>query len=162
MALVADGGARPVVLAVGDIPTTGEKAKRRVNVAAVLAFIRRHPPDHAFVEGAHAFRDQGASSGFIYGRAIGALEACVQGLLISMTIVEPAVWKRTHGLIRPKEIDPKDWAKVVKEHSRQRAIQLFPAAADQFARRLDHGRAESCLIAWHGLTLLRQGAIAAE
>lgn len=157
MALVAGGEAekrmyvRPTLLAVGDIPVTGEGAKRRVNVAAVLAWIRQHPPDHAFIERAQAFRDQGASSGFIYGRAIGALEACIQGLLIPMTIVEPSVWKRAHGLL-----------KTDKEASRQRAIQLFPSAAADLGRKMDHGRAEAALIAWHGLALLRQQAVAAE
>ena len=52
LAIVGLGGVsptyvRPTLLAVGDIPTTGDKAKRRVAVAATLEWIRKFPPDHA-------------------------------------------------------------------------------------------------------------------
>ena len=72
---------------------------------------------------------QGASSGFKYGRACGAIEAAVACWAIPMTIVEPA---------------GKD-----KEAARQRALQLFPAAHAMLARKKDHGRAEAALIACH-------------
>ena len=38
-----------------------------------------------------------------------------------------------------------------KERSRQRALELFPAAHALFARKLDHGRAEAALLALFGL-----------
>jgi crossover junction endodeoxyribonuclease RuvC len=38
-----------------------------------------------------------------------------------------------------------------KEAGRQRALQLFPAAHELFARKKDHGRAEAALIALFGL-----------
>jgi crossover junction endodeoxyribonuclease RuvC len=135
-------------IAVCDIPTTGEKAKRRVHVAGVLKFIRSaaRTPDHAFVERGQAMPDQGASSGYIYGRAVGALEACIEGLLIPHTIVEPTAWKKAHGLIKRE-----------KEDSRQRAIKLFPGASG-FERKMDHGRAEAALIAWYGIMLWDSGA----
>lgn len=138
----ADGG-HPRLLAAGDVPTTGEKAKRRVDVAAVLMFIRRHPPHHAVIERAQAMPDQGSSSGFVYGRAVGALEACVEGLLIPRTTIESLAWKKAHGLVKRE-----------KEDSRQRAINLFPGAL-AFARKMDHNRAEAALIAWYGIMLLR-------
>lgn len=141
---------RPTCLGVADIPTTGDKAKRRVNVAALLAWIRLNPPDHAYIERAQSMPDQGSSSGFIYGRAVGALEACIQGLLIPLTIIEPTAWKKAHSLVGRD-----------KEDSRQRAIMLFPNAAG-FERKMDHGRAEAALIAWYGCMLSRQNAVAAE
>jgi hypothetical protein len=153
-----ESGERPRVLLAGDIPTIGEDAKRRVHVAAVIAFIRKHPPDHAFIERAQAMPDQGASSGFNYGRAVGALEACVQGMMVPMTIIESSAWKKYHCLIKPAGTDGKAWSKIVKENSRQRAIHLFPDCP-YFARKMDHGRAESCLIAHYGLALLSQPAL---
>lgn len=150
LALVASCGphsdGRPRLLAVTDVPTTGEKAKRRVDVAAVLEFVRRHPPDHAVIERAQAMPDQGASSGFVYGRAVGALEACVDGLMIPSTVIESSAWKKAHGLLKRQ-----------KEDSRQRAVNLFPGAPG-FERKLDHNRAEAALIAWYGVMLLRGNA----
>lgn len=143
LALV-ESGQRPRLLAVSDVPTTGEKAKRRVHVASVLDFIRSHHPDHAVIERAQAMPDQGSSSGFVYGRAVGALEACVDGLMIPSTIIESVHWKKAHALIG-----------CGKEDSRQRAIRLFPEATS-FARKLDHNRAEAALMAWYGLMLLKE------
>ena len=60
---------------------------------------------------------QGASSGFKYGRAAGALEAVLACCEIPLTIVEPTAWKKTHHL-RGGD----------KEGARQRALQLFPGA----------------------------------
>jgi hypothetical protein len=156
LALIESGERHRVLLA-GDIPTLGEDHKRRVHVLAVLKFIRTHMPDHAIIERAQAMPDQGASSGFNYGRAVGALEACVQGLMIPLTIVETTAWKKAHGLIKPSDVDGKAWSKIVKENSRQRAIMLFPDAPF-FQRKLDHGRAEAALIASYGVQLLTQPA----
>lgn len=135
-------GGLPTLLGVIDIPTSGEKAKRRVDVAAVLAFIRLHNPTRAVIERAQAMPDQGASSGFIYGRSVGALEACVDGMLIPLTVIESTAWKKAHALI-----------KRGKEDSRQRAIRLFPDGHEWFKRKLDHNRAEAALIAHYGLSL---------
>jgi crossover junction endodeoxyribonuclease RuvC len=137
------------LLAVRETPTTGEKAKRRIDVPRVLEFVRSpgRTPDHAFIERAQAMPDQGASSGFIYGRAVGALEACVEGLMVPHTIIESAAWKKAHGLIKRE-----------KEDSRQRAIKLFPRSRG-FERKLDHNRAEAALIAWYGAMLLKSGSV---
>jgi hypothetical protein len=56
-----------------------------------------------------------------------------------MSIVEPSVWKKFHGL-RGKN----------KEQSRLRALQLFPPHA-LLARKKDHVRAEAALIGAFGL-----------
>ncbi len=136
-------GSAPRLLYAADIPTTGEKAKRRVDAIGVMKLIRSHHPDHGVIERAQAMPDQGSSSGFIYGRAVGALETCVDGLLIPLTVIESTAWKKAHALI-----------KTDKEASRQRAIRLFPSGHDFFARKMDHGRAEAALIAWFGLQLL--------
>lgn len=148
LALVRTSEAGVSLIAVSDVPTTGEGAKRRVDVAGVLEFIRSpgRTPDHAFIERAQAMPEQGASSGFVYGRAVGALEACVDGLMVPSTIIESSAWKKAHALI-----------KRGKEDSRQRAIKLFPGAPG-FERKLDHNRAEAALIAWYGAMILRSHA----
>jgi len=79
---------------------------------------------------------QGGSSGFKYGRAVGAIEAVIALCGVPLTIIEPTAWKKFHGL-RGGD----------KEASRQRALQLFPAAHEMLARKKDHGRAEAALIA---------------
>jgi crossover junction endodeoxyribonuclease RuvC len=134
--VVVSDGAAPQLLDTIDIPTTGVGAKERVDVLAMRAWIESYRPDHCVIERAQAMPKQGASSGFKYGRAAGALEAVVACCEIPVTIVEPAMWKRAQHL-RGGD----------KEGARQRALQLFPAAHERFARRKDHQRAEAALIA---------------
>ena len=123
-----------------DIPTVGTGAGERVDVAAVCTWIRQHKPTMALIERAQAMPRQGASSGFKYGRAVGALEAAIVTCEVPIEIIEPTAWKRFFRL------PGKD-----KELSRQRAIQLFPAAHAMLARKRDHGRAEAALIAFYGI-----------
>lgn len=152
LALIESGEGRRVVFAV-DIPVMGVASKQRVHARGVLQILQKHKIDHAFIERAQAMPDQGSSSGFNYGRAVGALEACVEGMMIPISFVEPTAWKKTHGLTKPAGIDAKEWRKVVKENSRQRAILIYPACPF-WNRKLDHGRAEAALIADHGLSIL--------
>jgi crossover junction endodeoxyribonuclease RuvC len=135
---IADGAA-PCLVDVIDIPIAGIGAKECVNVLALSIWIEKHKPQHALIERAQAMPRQGASSGFKYGRSVGAIEAVIACCGIPTTIIEPSMWKRFHGL-RGGE----------KEASRQRALQLFPIAHALFARRKDHGRAEAALIALAG------------
>jgi crossover junction endodeoxyribonuclease RuvC len=91
------------------------------------------------IERAQAMPHQGASSGFKYGRAVGAIEAAITLCSIPVEIVEPPAWKRFWKL------PGKD-----KESARQKALQLFPAAHEVPARKRDHNKAESALIALYG------------
>jgi Holliday junction resolvasome RuvABC endonuclease subunit len=152
LAMVSYGmpGAKLALLGVAEIPTTGEKAKRRVDVGAIIKFIQdRGPPHHAVIERAQAMPEQGSSSGFHYGRAVGALEATVEGMLIPHMIVEVSAWKKANGLIGRG-----------KEDSRQRAIKLFPGTRS-FDLKGDHNKAEAALLAWYGLMLLGANRTAA-
>ena len=132
-------GAAPQLIDAIDIPAIGVGAKERVDVAAIRNFIDRHKPTHALIERAQAMPKQGASSGFKYGRAVGAIEAAITQCSIPVEIVEPSAWKRFWKL------PGKD-----KESGRQKALQLFPAAHAALARKRDHGRAEASLIALYG------------
>jgi Holliday junction resolvasome RuvABC endonuclease subunit len=137
MAIVSfDDGAAPQLVSATDIPTVGIKAAERVDVLAVRTWIETHRPDQAVIERGMALPKQGASSGFKYGRACGALEAVIALCGIPVRIVEPTQWKKFHGL-RGKD----------KEAARALAIQKFPAAHALFARKKDHQRAEAALIA---------------
>ena len=129
-------GAAPQLLDAIDIPVTGIGAKERVDVLAIRTWIATHQPQHALIERAQAMPKQGASSGFKYGRAVGAIEAVLACCEIPMTIIEPTAWKKFHQL-RGGD----------KEGGRQRALLLFPAAHALLSRKRDHGRAEAALIA---------------
>jgi len=135
---VADGAASVLVECI-DIPVVGTGAKERVDVAAIRNFIDRHRPVRALIERAQAMPRQGSSSGFKYGRAVGAIEATVALCSIPMEIVEPSAWKRFWHL------PGKD-----KEAARQKAVQLFPGAHAVLARKRDHGRSEAMLVALYG------------
>jgi crossover junction endodeoxyribonuclease RuvC len=135
---IADGAA-PALVECIDIPVAGTGAKERVDAAGIRNFIDRHQPIRALIERAQAMPKQGASSGFKYGRAVGAIEATVALCSIPMEIIEPSAWKRFWKL------PGKD-----KESGRQKALQLFPAAHAALARKKDHGRGEAALIALFG------------
>lgn len=150
LALLEEGPGRLRVLDVIDIPTLGEAAKRRVDVLGVMKFIQRWNPDHGGIERAQAMPDQGSSSGYIYGRAVGALEACLTGCMIPWSLVEASVWKRAAGLIGQD-----------KEGSRQRALSLFPEAHGWLARKKDHNRSEAIMIARHVALLAAAGPMRA-
>jgi hypothetical protein len=133
-------GAAPALVECIDIPVVGTGAKERVDVAAIRNFIDRYKPIRgALIERAQAMPKQGASSGFKYARAVGAIEAAITLCSIPVEIVEPSVWKRFWRL------PGKD-----KESGRQRALQLFPSAHAALERKKDHGRAEATLIALYG------------
>jgi crossover junction endodeoxyribonuclease RuvC len=116
LAIVATVNGLPLLVDAIDMPSTGTGAKARVDVIAAAKWIGKHAPSAAYVERAQAFPGQGASSGFSYGRAVGALEAVVALCAIPMILVEASVWKRQLRL------PGKD-----KEAARQRALQLFPS-----------------------------------
>ena len=140
LAIVAvENGAAPRLIEAIDIPVIGTNAKERVDAIAIRVWISKHDVQHAFIERAQAMPRQGSSSGFKYGRAVGAIEATIALSGIPVTIVEPSVWKRFHKL-PGKE----------KEASRQRALEIFPASHALLARKLDHGKAEASLIALYG------------
>jgi crossover junction endodeoxyribonuclease RuvC len=140
LAVVSGDGNIGTLIDAIDIPTIGTGARERVDVAAIRDWILRHQPAFALIERAQAMPRQGASSGFKYGRATGALETAIVLSSVPIEIVEPSVWKR-HWRLPGKD----------KELARQRALELFPAAHAFFARKKDHGRAEAALLALHGL-----------
>jgi crossover junction endodeoxyribonuclease RuvC len=139
LSVIEINGGAPLLVDAIDIPVAGVGAKERVDVQAIRDFIEQYRPQHAFIERAQAMPKQGASSGFKYGRSVGAIEAAITLCAIPLTIVEPTMWKKFHQLHGGD-----------KEAGRQRAIQLFPAAHSLLARKMDHGRGDAALIALAG------------
>src|SRR5262245_25100250 len=110
-------GAAPVLVECIDIPVVGAGAKERVDVTAIRNFTDRHKPIRALIERAQAMPKQGASSGFKYGRAVGAIEATIALCSIPVEIVEPTAWKRFWKLTGKEQ-----------EGARKKALQLYPRA----------------------------------
>ena len=135
LAIVETINGLPLLVDTIDMPSIGTGAKARVDVIAAAKWIGKHAPSAAYVERAQAFPGQGASSGFSYGRAVGAIEAVVALCSVPMILVEASAWKRRLHL------PGKD-----KEAGRQRALQLFPSQHDLLGRKRDHGRAEAALL----------------
>lgn len=129
----------PKLIAAMALPVAGEGPKRRIDVSALKGWLRLYRPSVAFVERSQAMPQQGSSSGFIYGRATGSIEATVLCCDISLEIIEASAWKRRFTL------KGKD-----KEGSRQRALMMFPEHSQSFARKKDHNVAEAVLIAVFG------------
>ncbi len=140
LAIVSDANGVGILRDVIDIPTIGTGAAERVDVVAVRDWILLHQPSPALIERAQAMPRQGASSGFKYGRATGALETAIVLCAVPIEIVEPSAWK-WHWHLPGND----------KERARQRALELFPASHALLARKRDHGRAEAALLALDGL-----------
>ena len=94
----------------------------------------------AWIEDVHSMPRDGVASAHRFGRAIGVVEGVLGDQSISIRRVTPAAWKKAAGIRTGAD----------KEASRRRAIELWPAHADAFARKKDHGRAEAALVARHG------------
>lgn len=86
----------------------------------------------------------GVTGAFRFGEVFGALQMGVALCDVPVELVRPAAWKRVMRL------------KADKDAARQRASQLFPAYARQWARVCDHDRAEAVLLAVFGHRLLEQ------
>jgi crossover junction endodeoxyribonuclease RuvC len=99
LAIVSIGAnAAPCLIDAIDIPVAGIGAKERVDVLAIHNWIAQHAPQYALIERAQAMPKRGASSGFKYGRAVGAIEAVITCCGIPLTIIEPTAWKKFHQL----------------------------------------------------------------
>jgi hypothetical protein len=142
IAIIERGALRgtPRILDARNIPTTGADAKRRVDAVTFRDWILKYKPEEAFVERAQAMPDQGSSSGFLYGRAVGYLEAIAQCCGCRLTIIETRAWKH-HFKIFGSD----------KELSRQCALSLFMEAEPFMKWKKDHGIAEAVLIGLYGV-----------
>lgn len=141
-------GRTPALVACIDVPIHGEGAKKRVHAAKLADWLEPFAADIkvAYIERAQAMPDQGSSSGFLYGRCVGYLEATVLLSGIHLRTAEPSVWKRAMGLRGQG-----------KPASIANARLLVTGSSEALARKGDHNRAESMLIAVWGA--IQQGVL---
>jgi crossover junction endodeoxyribonuclease RuvC len=134
-----------------DVPVTGSGAKQSVDVILLQEWLQRHGSRHAYVERAQTMPRQGVSSGFKYGRVVGALEATLLLCGVPLIIVEPSKWKH-HFHLRGAD----------KEGARLLTIRMFPREHRFFARRKDHNRSEAVLIGIYGAGMVPRANTAIE
>jgi crossover junction endodeoxyribonuclease RuvC len=114
------------------------KAKREVSPQRLAMLVRGIDVRRAIVEKVSARPGQGVTSMFAFGRSFGVVEGVLAALNIPVTYVTPQHWRKGMQV------------REGKHGSRQRATELFPKYAGEFARVKDDGRAEASLIAYHG------------
>ena len=141
----------PKLIAVADMPVfqvrRGTGYKPEIDVHTLIALIKEWAPDCCWFERVGGMDGQSASAAFNFGRLAGMCEALVKASGARFDFVSPHIWKRGMGLVAAE-----------KDDSRVKAINRWPAMADQFARKKDDGRAEAALIAEYGrLELLKEG-----
>ena len=124
---------------IADMPTLddGPAGRPTINAPLLAALLRRWVPNEAVVEHVAARPGEAPSGAFAFGRSRGVIEGVLGALTIPVQFVTPAWWKRRVGI--PAGRDHKDTARSV-------AIARWPHLAETFSRKLDHDRAEACLI----------------
>ena len=134
-------------LEVVDMPTVeltrNGKVKREVSPALVADAIAGKGVKAAYLERVNAMPGQGVTSVFSFGRSTGILEGVLAAYAIPTTIITPQTWQKAAQV------------RDGKDGSRLRAMQVFPAYADFFARKKDDGRSDAALIAFYGSNLNR-------
>lgn len=133
----------PELIAVEDMPVVDGS----IDVATLAARIRQMSPDLAIIERVSAMPKQGVASTFKFGASYGALLGVIGALGIPSQLVTAPKWKKHFSL----DAD--------KEKSRAMALRLWPARAESFERKKDHGRAEAALLARWGAETWKGGAI---
>jgi crossover junction endodeoxyribonuclease RuvC len=138
-----------VVVEVLDMPTLADGSNRQLDVMAICRRIDKWKPRIAIIEnvqpmpsipGANGVRrGMGAASSFRFGFAVGQIRAIAVCYGLEVILAHPNVWKRQFGLKGPD-----------KEQSRQKALELVPAAMPWLARKRDHNRAEAVLLGLYG------------
>ncbi len=98
----------------------------------------RHPGAYvmAVLEQVNALPKQSSNSGFRFGQSDGIVRGVLGALGIRWIEVHPSVWKKRLGL-----------AGTEKDVARTFAIQRYPEAAADLARKKDIGRADAALLA---------------
>lgn len=124
------------------------KKSTRVNAAAVKGFLddtinslpfHHTSLCHAYVEQVGAMPDQGVTSMFTFGHAVGTVIGVIVGYGIPMTLITPQAWKKSAGLIGS-----------VKDAARSRAVQLYPDLRILDQKIKGQAVADALLIARHG------------
>jgi len=111
-----------------------------INPHALYDHIHTFKPDHAVIERASSRPKQGIASAWRFSAAYTTACVVVRMVGIPLTIITPSSWKKAMKLPGGKD---------GKEPARALAIDMFPLSAQHFSRKMDHGRAEAALLAYH-------------
>lgn len=126
------------LIAAEDVPI----ADGEIDAATLSARIEQMRPTFAIIERVASMPRQGVSSTFKFGAAYGVVRGIVGSLKIPSHLVTPTKWKRHFNLSSDKE------------ESRALALRLWPARAELFSRKKDHGHAEAALLARYGAEVI--------
>jgi crossover junction endodeoxyribonuclease RuvC len=124
----------PDRVAVYDMPVVDGE----INHHQLSHMIRSFGPDVAYIERVGPMPRDGVKQAWRFGSAYTAARVVVALLNIPTTLVTPAQWKKAMKVAG---------GPVGKEECRAKAIQLFPACAAHFSRKMDQGRGEAALLA---------------
>jgi crossover junction endodeoxyribonuclease RuvC len=135
LALLTDKGD---LLDVLDMPSLvdGTKGRSTVNSPLLAELLARWHAREVFCEFVSARPTDGPVQAFAFGKTSGIIYGVRGALSLPISLITPQSWKRFHG------IPPGDQ----KDLARSKAIAKWPDMAGRFARKLDHNRAEACLI----------------
>ena len=92
-----------------------------------------------YLEEVNAMPSDGVTGAFSFGQGYGILHGIIATLQIPITLVRPAVWKKSMK------------APADKDGARIRASQLMPRISDQWKKKSEDGKAEASLLALYGL-----------
>lgn len=140
------GGCIAVINGRGDIvaatpmPTAKSGKANRVNPQALAGWLTEFDAARmCFIEQVGAMPGEGVSSMFSFGHAAGLVEGVVAALHIPITLVPPASWKKSQGLVG------KD-----KDAARTRAAQIYPRERTFDLKGKGQALADAVFIARHG------------
>lgn len=117
--------------------------QKRVNGAAVSAFIAKHNPKHCYLERVASMPGQGVSSTFTFGHSAGLVEGVVVGAGVPITLVTPQQWKKYHGLTGKE-----------KDAPRSRCVQLYPNCREFDLKQKGQALGDAVLIGLYGMEAL--------
>jgi len=127
------------LVAVADMPTLrvirNKKTKLEIDIIELCVIFQSFGIAEAIVERPHAMPGQGVVSAFALGKACGIVDGALTAMMIPVSHVAPATWKRDMGL------------SADKSESRRLASQLYPSSSGLWKRVKDDGRAEAVLLA---------------
>ena len=110
------------------------------DLLGTIRLMREGRPARAIVEQTQVMPKLGLQAAMSKGMTTGSVLAALQIAGVSIELVQPAVWKRAHGLVAPKASDAEK-----KTASLTKARMLFPTAELELGKH--HNRAEALLIA---------------
>jgi crossover junction endodeoxyribonuclease RuvC len=117
-----------------DMPRVGQE----LDAAEIVTLLHRNAVHVVMERQAYFPAPNGGKGWFGIGKHYGVLLGILATLAIPYDLVRPTEWCKAMGVVGGD-----------KDGHRLRAMQLYPASAALFRRKLDHGRADAALIAHH-------------